>query len=38
MLPNMPKSAQGWLGFAITVVVIIIAIKRIPQVNQYVGL
>ncbi|MBA7495764.1 hypothetical protein ES702_06353 [subsurface metagenome] len=34
----MPKNAKGWVMFAIAVVAVIAVVKRIPQINQYVGL
>lgn len=34
----MPKTAKGWAMFALSVVLVIAVIKRVPQINQYVGL
>lgn len=34
----MPKSAKGWVMFAVAVLAVIVAVKRIPQINQFVGL
>ena len=34
----MPKNLKGWVMFGIAVIAIIAVVKRIPQINQYVGL
>jgi len=34
----MPKTVKGWVMFAASVALVVIAIKKIPQINQYVGL
>ena len=34
----MPKTMKGWLTFGIAVVIVIAAVKRVPQINQFVGL
>lgn len=34
----MPKTAKGWAMFAISVIIVIMVVKKVPQVNQYVGL
>lgn len=34
----MPKTAKGWMMFAASVLIVVAVVKRIPQINQYVGL
>ena len=34
----MPKSAKGWIMFAASVLIVVAVVKRVPQINQYVGL
>lgn len=34
----MPKTIKAWLMFAVSVVVVIAVIKRVPQINQFVGI
>lgn len=34
----MPKSLKGWLMFGASVIVVVAVVKRVPQINQYVGL
>jgi len=34
----MPKDAKGWVMFALTVIIVIVAVKKIPQINAFVGL
>lgn len=33
----MPKTMKGWLMFGAAVLVVIAVVKRVPQINQYVG-
>jgi hypothetical protein len=34
----MPKSAKGWLMFAASVVIVVAVVKRVPAINNYIGL
>jgi len=34
----MPKSAKGWVMFAVAVLAVIVVVKRVPQINAFVGL
>jgi len=34
----MPKTFKGWLMFAVSVVVVIAVVKRVPQINQFIGI
>lgn len=34
----MPKSLKGWLMFAASVLIVVAVVKRVPQVNQFIGL
>lgn len=34
----MPKSLKGWLMFAASVVIVVAVVKRVPQINQFIGL
>lgn len=34
----MPKSMKGWLMFGIAVLAVVVVVKRVPQINQFVGL
>jgi len=34
----MPKSPKGWVMFGVAVLAVIMAVKKIPQINQFVGL
>jgi len=34
----MPKSIKGWLMFAGSVALVVVVIKKIPAINNYVGL
>lgn len=34
----MPKSIKGWAMFAGAVLLVVVVVKRVPQINQYVGL
>lgn len=34
----MPKSAKGWLMFGVSVIIVVAVVKKVPQINQYVGL
>ncbi len=34
----MPKTARGWVMFAASVVIVVAVIKRVPQINQFIGL
>ena len=34
----MPKSIKGWAMFAASVAVVVVVIKKVPQINQFVGL
>jgi hypothetical protein len=34
----MPKTAKGWLMFAASVILVVVVVKKVPQINNYVGL
>lgn len=34
----MPKSVKGWVMFAVAVLAVVVVVKRVPQINQFVGL
>ena len=34
----MPKTMTGWLMFAASVLIVVVVVKRVPQINQFVGL
>lgn len=34
----MPKTAKGWMMFAASVLIVVAVVKRVPQINQYIGL
>ena len=34
----MPKTMKGWLMFGIAVLAVVVVVKRVPQINQFVGL
>jgi len=34
----MPKNAKGWIMFAVAVLAVVLVVKKVPQINQYVGL
>ena len=34
----MPKTAKGWAMFAISVIIVLVVVKKVPQINAYVGL
>jgi hypothetical protein len=34
----MPKSIKGWLMFGIAVIAVVAVVKKVPAINQYVGL
>lgn len=37
-IKGIPKTAEAWLGFALAVVVVVWMVKKVPQINAYVGL
>ncbi|MBA7603116.1 hypothetical protein ES703_10220 [subsurface metagenome] len=34
----MPKDIKGWIMFGLTVLIVIVVVKKVPQINQYIGL
>jgi len=34
----MPKTMKGWVMFAAAVILVVVVVKRVPQINQFVGL
>lgn len=34
----MPKTAKGWVMFGLSVLLVVAVVKRVPQLNAYVGL
>lgn len=34
----MPKTIKGWMMFAASVLIVVAVVKRVPQINQYIGL
>lgn len=34
----MPKSIKGWLMFSASVLIVVAVVKKVPAINQYVGL
>lgn len=33
----MPKTMKGWVMFGAAVLIVIVVVKRVPQINQFVG-
>jgi hypothetical protein len=34
----MPKTMKGWVMFGAAVLLVVVVVKRVPQINQFVGL